>query len=323
MQGIILAAGLGKRLRPVTERMSKGMAPILGRPIVQRVINDVASEALITEFVVVVSPHRPDIQEYLEHAADEMAVQIEFVVQEEQLGMAHALNSARDLIRGPFLLAACDSLYPRGHIRELRDTHEANRNNATLSLMKLPEREIKKSGIVRLIGTKVLGIVEKPDPLEAPSDIGTMPLYLFEEGFLPYLDKVPRSVRGEYELQDAMRLMIEERGGVQGVFTSARYDLTTADHLLAINMLYFDTVYRHGWWSDPRRFPEAHIALPVYIEEDVDIAPGARVGPKVYLGTGVRVEGGARIQDALVLLDSVVPKDTEVRDKVYCSWAEE
>jgi NDP-sugar pyrophosphorylase family protein len=323
MQGIILAAGAGKRLRPVTDRMSKGMAPILGRPIVRRVITDIASQALITEFVVVVSAGRPDIRQYLEEAAEEMAVQIEFVVQEEQLGMAHALNSARDLIRGPFLLAACDSLYPRGHARELRETHEANRNNATLSLMKLPEREIKKSGIVRLIGTKVLGIVEKPDPAQAPSDIGCMPLYVFEQDFLPYLDKVPRSVRGEYELQDAMRLLIEERGGVQGVFTSARYDLTTADQLLAINMLYFEQEYRHGRWSDPRRFPEAHIRLPVYIEDDVEIAPGARIGPKVYLGKGVRVEAGARIQDALVLADSIVPKDAEIRDKVYCSWAEE
>ena len=287
MQAVILAAGAGKRLRPVTERMSKGMAPILGQPIVRRVISDIASEALITKFIVVVSSARPDIQEYLVSSMDEMAVRVEFVVQDEQLGMAHALNSARSLINRSFLLAACDSLYPGGHIRELRATHTSNRNNATLSLMKIPEREIKKSGIVRLIGTKVLDIVEKPDPVAAPSDIGCMPLYIFEEDFLPYLDKVPRSVRGEYELQDAMRLLIQERGGVQGVYTSARYDLTTPDHLLAINMQYFDSVYRHGWWSNPDRFPEAHIELPVYIEDDVQIAPGARIGPKVYLGKGV------------------------------------
>ena len=108
MQGVILAAGRGKRLRPITLKRSKAMAPVLGKPIVERVMEDLAALG-VDEFVVVASPDDQELAHHFEQAS-ELQARVRIVHQPERLGMAHALNCAAPLIRGDFILSACDNL---------------------------------------------------------------------------------------------------------------------------------------------------------------------------------------------------------------------
>ena len=121
MQGVILAAGKGKRLHPITTQRTKAMAPVAGKPIVERVA-DLLVDNGIRELIVLVSPDDQEIVPYLQRARPELTWR--FVVQGERLGMAHALGLAAPLLRGDFVLSACDNLTPAAHIATLLATHQ-------------------------------------------------------------------------------------------------------------------------------------------------------------------------------------------------------
>ncbi|MFQ5858328.1 MAG: sugar phosphate nucleotidyltransferase, partial [Anaerolineae bacterium] len=208
LQGVILAAGKGSRLHPITTRRSKAMLPILGQPIVERVMEGLWDNGVDT-FILVVSPDDADIVGYFTQESP-LADHVTFVEQRERLGMAHALQQAAPHIQGPFVLSACDNLVPRDHIAELISSHHADPSRqATLSLMHVPPALIGRTGIVALDGGWVTRIVEKPELHQAPSDVASLPLYVFKPRILDYLHDVPLSPRGEYELQDAIQMLID------------------------------------------------------------------------------------------------------------------
>ena len=237
-QSIILAAGKGTRLAPITNTRSKGMLPILGKPFLERIIRGMLSSGL-RNFILVVNPEDHEIREYFQKEFS-LDVQIQFIDQDRQLGTAHALRLAAPHITGDFFLSACDSLVPEGEMNLLVSTWSRYPGSqGLLSLERIPQKDADKTGIVTLEGDKkVSGIVEKPLPAEAPSNISSTPLYAFSNRILDYLSQLPISPRGEYELQGAIQMMIDEGQTVNGIFLKNRLTLTTAEDLLAINLDY-------------------------------------------------------------------------------------
>ena len=99
-QSIILAAGKGTRLAPITNMRSKGMLPILGKPFLERIIRGMLSSGL-RNFILVVNPEDHEIREYFQKEFS-LDVQIQFIDQDRQLGTAHALRLAAPNITGVF-----------------------------------------------------------------------------------------------------------------------------------------------------------------------------------------------------------------------------
>jgi len=234
MQGVILAAGKGSRLHPITLNRTKAMVPILGKPIVERVMETMVQNG-IREFVSVVSRKDSEVGRYFREETT-LDVAIEFVIQPERLGVANALSLAAAYIHGPFIMSACDNLTPPDHIAKLLATHQSADTQITLSLMKVDETVIPRTGIVELQNGRVRRIVEKPSLDEAPSNIASLPLYVFSPVLLDYLPKVKLSRRGEYELQDAIQMIIDDGHFVTGAFTDNRLQLTNADDLLTVKV---------------------------------------------------------------------------------------
>ena len=108
MQSVILAAGKGSRLHPITVNRTKAMLPILGVPMVARVMETLVENGL-DDFILVVSPDDQEIVDYFE-TESKLDVRAQFVVQPERRGMADALSRAAELIQDDFLLTACDNL---------------------------------------------------------------------------------------------------------------------------------------------------------------------------------------------------------------------
>src|SRR5690606_30999802 len=102
-------------------------------------------------------------------------------------GMAHALGLAAPLLRGDFILSACDNLVPLAHLRALVATHRTQQATATLSLMPIEPSQTSKTGVVVWEPPFVQRIVEKPKPEEAPSNISSLPLYVFAPAILELL----------------------------------------------------------------------------------------------------------------------------------------
>lgn len=314
MQAVILAAGKGTRLHPVTATRSKAMAPIAGKPIVQRVIETFTANG-VDSFVLVVSPDDTEIRRYFTEN-NLSSLKMVFVNQTERLGMAHALSLAAPEISGPFLLSACDSLVPENFVGQLIDKFDAEVCDAVLSLKPVAQERIPHVGIVDVTenGT-VRRIVEKPSLEEAPSNIGSMPLYLFSSRILDYLPKVQPSPRGEYELQDAIQMLIEDGLPVCGLFAETRLQLTNTTDLLGLNRHYL-TMDNNQCVTPQSMGSNTHLHAPVRIEEDVVIGNGCVIGPNVVLEKGCTIGNNVRLENAMVLRGHSVDDGRSVSGEV-------
>jgi dTDP-glucose pyrophosphorylase len=221
LQTVILAAGKGTRLHPITLHRSKAMLPIVGKPILEHILDQVAPSGL-HDFILVISPEDECIQGYFEDRAEKWG-SIQFAYQKERLGSAQALSCAAPLISGDFIVSACDNLTSARHIgRMLGAWQSQSYQDALLSVMPADPQRISQVGIVEMEGPRVKRIVEKPRPEQAPSNIASLPLYCFSTRILDLLNEVPLSIRGEYELPSAIQMLIDRGGEVRGINTNQR-----------------------------------------------------------------------------------------------------
>ena len=314
-QSIILAAGKGTRLAPITNTRSKGMLPILGKPFLERIIRGMLSSGL-RNFILVVNPEDHEFRQYFQKEFS-LDVQIQFIDQDRQLGTAHALRLAAPHITGDFFLSACDSLVPEGEMNLLVSTwSQSPGSQGLLSLERIPQKDADKTGIVTLEGDKVSGIVEKPLPAEAPSNISSTPLYAFSSRILDYLPQVPVSPRGEYELQDAIQMMIDEGQTVNGIFLKNRLTLTTAEDLLAINLYYLYALVQRDRVVTKNIGSHTNLVEPVFIEEGVEIGSNCQIGPGVYIEKNVRIGDDVQLENVVVLRNTTIATSTRLKDRV-------
>ncbi|HQE93356.1 MAG TPA: sugar phosphate nucleotidyltransferase [Anaerolineae bacterium] len=315
MQGVILAAGKGSRLHPITLDRSKAMLPILGKPIVERVMELLFVNG-VDDFILVVSPEDRDITHYFLREST-LDADVRFIYQMERLGMAKALQCAAPLITADFVLSACDNLVMADDVGRLMAFWRTSpQPNAVLTLMPVKRERLSSTGIVALDGPWITRIVEKPAPEEAPSNISSLPLYIFSRRILEYLSEVSRSPRGEYELQDAIQMLINRDGRVGGVTVERRLTLTNAADLLTLNREYL----MHGDGRpqlEPHTVgPDTRLITPLYIEQGTIIGTGCVIGPNVYIERDCRIGDRVSIRDAVLLRGASVGDGERVADQV-------
>lgn len=314
MQGVILAAGKGTRLHPLTARRSKAMAPVAGMPLVARVMATLSANG-IQRFVLVAAPQDTELRDYFGDGGRH-GLTIDYVEQGERLGMAHALGQATHVIDGPFVLSACDSLVDSSHIGALLAAHREHQAAATLSLMPVAREQIARTGIVEWTPPFVRRIIEKPDPAQAPSNIASLPLYVFAPDVLALLPDIRPSARGEYELQDAIQQLIDRTGRVTGVFAPARRQVTDAADLLAMNRSFLREQAGVRVADSAQVGANVRLAGPVLVEEDVCIGADAVIGPEVYIEQGAQIGAQAHIARAVVLRYARIEAGTEITDQI-------
>jgi NDP-sugar pyrophosphorylase family protein len=312
MQAVILAAGLGTRLRPVTSTRSKAMVPVLGRPLVERAILPLLENG-IRDFIFVVSPDDRQIRPHFTTATD-LDINAKFVIQQRRLGTAHALETAVNLIAGPVAVWACDSLVDRDHVESLLVAKEGA--DAVLSLLDVAPELVSRSAAVELEGDRVRRIVEKPFFEEASSNTVSLPHYVFSRAALDLLPQVEESSRGEFELPEAIQKMIDDGDLVIGVRAAGRIQVSSPQDLLTLNL----RLLRDR--DEPSRVAAGdvgrHVELiePLRIDEDVVIPDGCEIGPEVYLESGCRIGRGAVVRRSIVLRGGEVAADEIVEDRV-------
>jgi len=317
MQAVILAAGRGTRLYPITKNRTKAMCPIAGKPIVERVMDTLVANG-ISEFILVISPDDSEILEYFE-LKSQIEAGIQFVHQGEQLGMGHALLQAAPYIQGDFVLSSCDNLVEEGVILHMLKMWAGDpQPNGVLALLEVGPAELTRMGVVKMDNEqRIICIVEKPTLEEAPSNIGSVPIYLFSNKMVEYLRKIQPSPRGEYELQDAMQELIENDGDVYGLLLPNRIDLTHPVDLLRLNL--------HFLVKDP---PQPDIKMnnfgsgnrfvtPVFFDEDVSIGSDCIIGPNVYIESGAVINNGVRLRNCVILRGSQVNNNAQISDQVF------
>jgi bifunctional UDP-N-acetylglucosamine pyrophosphorylase/glucosamine-1-phosphate N-acetyltransferase len=319
MQAVILAAGRGTRLYPITETRTKAMCPVAGKPIVERVMDTLVANE-ISEFILVISPDDSEIVEYFEKKS-QIEASVQFVFQNEQLGMGHALLQAAPFVQDDFILSSCDNLVDETNIsRMLTMWANVPPPNGILTLLRVGPEELTRMGVVEIDHehNTILRIVEKPILEEAPSDIGSVPIYVFSYKLIRYLEEIEPSPRGEYELQDAMQELIDKDGHVHGLLLPDRIDLTHPEDLLRLNLHFLSNDHPRNDMDLENIGSGTRFINPVIIDSGVTIGSNCLIGPNVYIETGAIIENDVRLENCVVLREGQISSGTLLSDKVIC-----
>jgi len=203
MQVVVLAAGQGTRLRPLTDDKPKGMVEVDGKPILTHCFEQLV-ELGAEELVVVVGYMKENIIEYY---GDEFeGVPITYAHQREQLGLAHALLTVEEYIEGDFMLMLGDNIFD-ANLQDVVRRHNEDRADAVFLTESVPWEEAGRYGVCNTNAYgEITEVVEKPD--EPESNLVMTGFYTFTPAIFPACKLVQPSNRGEYELSEAVDLLI-------------------------------------------------------------------------------------------------------------------
>jgi len=231
-QAVILAGGIGSRLSPLTNYLPKPLLPINGKPVLSQVIDNIA-EAGITEIIINVDYKKEMIEEFIKKKyCKKNNYNLNIILHDTSIdkseeyasrkettkGVAISIYNTRKLLKDDFLLCAADTIFEKEYLKRIINYYEKNNSLATLSTTNLERKEdiVKKSCVVIDNNNNITRIIEKPELEEVLSTIVSTPLYLFNKKIINYIPKINLSRRGEYELQSAIQLMIDDKLLVKG-----------------------------------------------------------------------------------------------------------
>lgn len=320
MKAVILAAGEGSRMRPLTYRQPKVMLPIANKPILEHLLIEVKA-AGCREFVLIVGYRDERVRDYF-GSGEKWQVSIEYCTQKKQLGTADALNQARERLDDDFLVINGDIIASRQDIARLIRS-EGN----TMAITEV--KDGRDLGMVELTGDRVIRIYEKPP--KAPSSVANAGIYHFTAEIFSAIARTPRSTRGEYEITDSIQLLID--GGVkvshqsvsQWLDFSYPWDLLAANEKLLgeVKEQRLGTAEEHTVLKETVSFGAgtiirsgAYLVGPVIIGENCDIGPNCYVRPHTAIGDNCHIGAAVEVKNSIIMRGSKIPHHSYLGDSI-------
>jgi mannose-1-phosphate guanylyltransferase len=315
MKAMVLAAGLGTRLRPLTYEMAKPLVPVLNRPIMAHILELVRRHGF-TEVIANLSYLPEQLRERFGDGS-EYGVSLEWSFEEELLGTAGGVRNVRGFFdRGPFLVMAADALTDID-LDRLLAAHRQNDGIATLAVKKVPDTS--EYGVV-VTGSdgRIQGFQEKPDPAEALSDLASCMIYIFEPEIFDYFPDTPAV---DFALDVFPALLENDVPFYVHEMDAYWNDVGSLDEFRQGN---FDALAgevdvdsgaqraRDGVLVAPgASLPEnSQIDPPVLVGTGAEIGPGVVLEGPIVIGDGCRIGSGARLKRSVLLPGTEIPEDT-------------
>ena len=313
---VVLAAGEGTRLRPLTRNRPKPMLPAADRPILEHVF-DALVEAGMDRLVCVVGYKHDRVQDHFGPSYRDCPV--EYVRQHKQLGSGHALLQARSAVEGPVLVVNGDRLVETEMIERVAGTFDCDGPRAAVAVLEHPDAQ--QYGAVVLRNETIEEIVEKPGTDDYRLINGG--IYAFGADIFDAIADTPRS-SGELALTDTLSRLVADEAvqGVrcEGMWVDATYPwdlLTVAKEVLARGRTAV-TERDDGVWvdADAHVHEDATLRAPVVVGPDSEVGPGAVVGPETALGRNVTVGANATVERSVLDADTRVDAGSILLDTV-------
>ncbi len=288
MKAVILAAGQGTRLRPVTLTMPKPLVPVANKSLIEYAI-DILKNAGLQEIGIVVNDLQSPIIQQLGDGSS-LGVSLEYIVQEEQLGLAHAVSLCRPFVGDePFCMFLGDNIFQdkmEGLIRGFADSDA----DAAIALGEVGDPS--RFGIADVKDGKIVRVVEKPkDP---PSNLAIFGVYLFRKSIFDAIGKIKPSWRNELEITDAIQQLLNDGYNVKPYTVS-------------------------GWWIDAGK-PNAIIQANQLVLGELPYSPAPEnenitgesdVSHRVLLGKNTKVIDSV-IRGPVIIGDNVIIKNSYI-----------
>ncbi len=317
---VILAAGEGSRMRPLTYTRPKVMIPVANKPILEYLLIELKS-AGIKEFIFVVGYHDEQIRDYFANGAA-WGVEIKYFNQRAQKGTADALRQVQNSLKDRFVMVNGDVIISR-HDIQLMTQHKGN----VMSVIEL--QDVTGMGVIEVDQGKVTKIHEKSS--NPPTNMANAGLYIFDPDIFEAIEKTEISPRGEYEITDSLQILIERSKTVSYQAINRWLDLSYPWQLLAANEQLLEnlepgcsgeiepnavvrgavsigqgTVVRSG----------SYIVGPVTIGQNCEIGPNCFIRPSTSIGANCHIGAAVEIKNSIIMSGTKIPHLNYVGDSV-------
>lgn len=322
MKAVILAAGQGTRMGPLTYNRPKVMLPVANKPILEHIICS-ARDAGIHEFVIVVGYYSETIKEYFGDGA-RFGVNIQYALQEKQRGTADAVRAAEAYIDERFIVFNGDIIVSQEYIKQLIG------HGYEIVLTAREVENPSQFGVFEVRGDKVLRIIEKPK--KPISNLANAGLYIFPLSIFDAIRNTPLSVRNEYEITQSLQMLINSGADAGFVTLSEKWlDIGHPWDLLEANEYFLGgrelelkgeiepfatlkgavsvgegTIIRNG----------SYIVGPVVIGKNCDIGPNCYIRPSTSIGNNVRIGNAVEIKNSIIMKGTHIGHLSYVGDSI-------
>ncbi|MFY8138499.1 MAG: sugar phosphate nucleotidyltransferase [Flavobacteriales bacterium] len=285
MKIIVPMAGMGKRLRPHTLTTPKPLLPIAGKPIVQRLVEDIVaiSDQKVDEIAYVVGRFGEAAEKHLIEVAEKLGAKGTIHYQDEALGTAHAILCAASALEGPVTVAFADTLFKA-------DFKLDTSKDGVLWVQKIDDP--RQFGVVIVNGEGVITEF-KEKPQEFVSDLAMIGIYYFKDGGalkseLQYLIDNNITNSGEYQLPDALRNMVSKGAKFAPGTVQDWMDCGNKDAMIDTNHKVLGYIQQSLTIPTSAKVENSVILEPCYIGEGA-IITNSVVGPHTSIGSGATV----------------------------------
>ncbi|MFN8216425.1 MAG: NDP-sugar synthase [Solirubrobacterales bacterium] len=317
---MILAAGLGTRLRPITYRMPKPMVPVLNRPVMEHIVRLLAGQGFSE---AIANLHWfPDL--IRDHFGDgsRFGLELSYSYEEHLLGTSGGVRKVADFLGDSFLIISGDALTDID-LAAMREVHESHAGIATLATKRVQDTSQFGVAITGSDG-RIQGFQEKPDPAEALSDLANCGIYMFRsevfdffpgpgaskaagngdpEGFADWaMDVFPRLLEADVPFYSHE---IEAYWNDIGNLDELRE--STVDALTGAVAVEREGETCDGFRSGTAAADEGELKGPVLIGPGAEIADDVRIDGPAVIGDGARVGAGSRLKEVIVLPGAELP----------------
>jgi len=334
MKAVIIAAGKGKRLSPITSTIPKPMIPIGGKPLLEHSILSL-KEVGITEILIIVGYREDIIKNYFEDGLNKFNVKIDYISQIEHLGTAHAVGFAKEFVgEDNFLLMYGDLLTDTKVFEEIIISYKKDQTEGLISLFEVSHPQ--EYGIISLDSAGYVETInEKPSLDLELGNLANAGIFIFNPMIFEAVEKTELSIRKEYEFTDSMRILINDLNGkikgyvIKDLFWS---DIGLPWHLLDANKFLLNNIKRDikGKIEENVQIvgdviigkntlirSGSYIIGPCYIGENSLIGPNAFIRPFTSIGDDCRV-GMSEIKSSLIFSNTSIPHFNYIGDSIIC-----
>ena len=252
-KAVITVAGWGTRFLPTTKAQPKEMLPLVNKPLIQYAVEEAINSG-IEQIIVITARGKQAIEDYFDRSLEleyflerkgetnllkEMRelsslVDICYIRQKEQLGLGHAIRTAKDIVgKEPFAVLLPDDIVDSKSpvLKQMIAVYQQYETNI-IAVERIASQDTVKYGIITpkpVSGDtyQVLGLVEKPEPAQAPSNLGVVGRYILMPEIFDVLDVTPPGKNEEIQLTDALQVLLKQQAIYAYQFEGVRYDTGT------------------------------------------------------------------------------------------------
>ncbi len=308
MEAVILAAGKGVRLSPLTDEIPKPMLPLGDTTIIGNILKVFKSSGI--DKISIIVGHKSEIlEDYIKKG--NFGIHITFIEQKEQLGTGHALMIASEHVNSDFICVYGDLIFKENFIESMISNFNSSDSIALMALTESNTPELFGSVVVDC--DEVVRIFEKSD--KPPSNLINTGIYCFRKEALSFINKTKLSPRGEYELTDSLRMMIEDGKKVRWMRLGGKWiDIGRPWDLIDANIYLLESL-EHYLSDDADISDDSKLAYPVRIDSGSVITSSVITKPS-SISKNVIIEANSLITSSVIRENVKIGKNCTIENSV-------